>query len=217
MTLMAVYLASPLLLVLLLISRKSGSRTGVWLCKPALSAAFVLCGMLNAQSWGNFELLMLAGFFCCFLGDVLLIPEKKMTFSAGLASFLCGHLFYIAAFAGLAIFANMLIVVVIFLLVGIVAVMRWLSPYLGEMRFPVVLYVLAISSMVFAACALAFNDQVPMVARALIVGGALGFFLSDLLVVRQRFVSRSFVNPLLGLPLYYGAQFALAISLAYIA
>ena len=42
------------------------------------------------------------------------------------------------------------------------------------------------------------------------VVGALGFFLSDLAVARERFVAKGFTNKLWGLPLYYGAQLLLA-------
>jgi len=40
--------------------------------------------------------------------------------------------------------------------------------------------------------------------------GAVLFFLSDLLVARDRFVAPGFGNRLLGLPLYYAAQLLLA-------
>jgi hypothetical protein len=47
-------------------------------------------------------------------------------------------------------------------------------------------------------------------ARSEIWLGALLFYLSDLFVARQRFVVRQPLNPLLGLPLYYAAQYLLA-------
>ena len=42
--------------------------------------------------------------------------------------------------------------------------------------------------------------------------GAIGFYLSDLSVARDRFVVSAFVNRLWGLPLYYAAQVALGWS-----
>jgi hypothetical protein len=42
--------------------------------------------------------------------------------------------------------------------------------------------------------------------------GAVGFYLSDLSVARDRFVVSEFVNRLWGLPLYYAAQVAMAWS-----
>ncbi len=40
------------------------------------------------------------------------------------------------------------------------------------------------------------------------------FYLSDLFVARERFVTSAFVNRLVGLPLYYGGQVLLALSVA---
>ena len=223
MLLNAIYLLSPVLLVMLLISRKKGVQRGIWLYKLVLSLAFVLCAVLNAQRWDVFEQLILCGFFLCFLGDVLLIPENKSMFTIGLLSFLSGHLFYVGAFLSLANVAGVvfdqafvLTVIACVLVLVMVLVMRWLRVYLQAMLLPVSCYVLVISGMVFAACLLALDQQIALMARVLIIGGALAFFVSDLFVVRQRFVHMSFTNPLIGLPLYYGGQFALAISLAYI-
>ena len=47
-------------------------------------------------------------------------------------------------------------------------------------------------------------------AGAPLLAGALGFFVSDLAVARERFVAKSFSNKLWGLPLYYAAQLVLA-------
>jgi len=44
--------------------------------------------------------------------------------------------------------------------------------------------------------------------------GAVAFYLSDLGVARDRFVSKGFVNRLVGLPLYYGGQLLLAYSVS---
>jgi len=216
MLLSTIYLLSPVLLVLLLISRKKGAKRGTWFSKPALSAAFVLCAVLNAQSWGTFELLMLCGFLLCFAGDVFLIPDSRKMFTVGLVAFLAGHLFYLGAFASLASWEYALIVPAVLLTAIILLVMRWLRPFLQDMRGPVVSYIVVISCMVLTAWALALNTGLPLTFRILVLGGAVGFFVSDLFVVRQRFVCKTFKNPLIGLPLYYGGQFALAISLAYI-
>ena len=45
--------------------------------------------------------------------------------------------------------------------------------------------------------------------------GLLSFFVSDLFVIRHRVVQPNVVNKLAGLPAYFGAQHALALSLAY--
>ena len=48
----------------------------------------------------------------------------------------------------------------------------------------------------------------------LLLAGAFAFYVSDLAVARERFVSSSFLNRAWGLPLYYGAQILLAASVA---
>ena len=48
--------------------------------------------------------------------------------------------------------------------------------------------------------------------RSLLGGGATAFYLSDLAVARERFVTRSFADKLWGLPLYYVAQVLIALS-----
>ncbi len=48
------------------------------------------------------------------------------------------------------------------------------------------------------------------------LGGDILFYISDLFVARQRFVVDSPVNRVVGLPLYYVAQFLLAFSAAWV-
>jgi hypothetical protein len=49
----------------------------------------------------------------------------------------------------------------------------------------------------------------------IILIGAFLFYLSDISIARDRFIEPSFTNRLWGLPLYYGAQILLAISIAH--
>ena len=52
--------------------------------------------------------------------------------------------------------------------------------------------------------------------RGVVFTGALLFYLSDLFVARNRFMEKSFINRLMGLPLYYTAQFLLAFSIGLV-
>jgi uncharacterized membrane protein YhhN len=204
------------LLAGLLLAKKWNSGPGIWITKPALSLVFVIVALLNINDWALFHVLMVTGFVFCLLGDVFLIPEGRIFFLAGLISFLLGHLLYIAAFYQvLSIDSSILIALIAILLVD-VAVLKWLHPFLGTMLLPVIAYVVIISFMVVAALGVFMNSAVPDMAGLLIVVGAIGFYLSDLFVVREQFVSQSFTNPLVGLPLYYLSQFLLAFSLAFI-
>lgn len=75
------------------------------------------------------------------------------------------------------------------------------------MRRPVFAYIIVISLMVTAAFGTVAADPDWRIAV-----GAVAFFVSDLLVARDRFVVPAFVNRTIGLPLYYLGQTLLALS-----
>lgn len=197
-------------LAALLIGEYRGDRASAWITKPMTSAGFVVLAFLvdaQASTYGRFVLVALV---FSFAGDVLLIPRNKRFFLAGLAVFLFGHVAYVAAFAFLGValpwFAGSLVVL------GLVAavVTRALLPYVArKMRGPVVAYVVIITTMVAAAAGAVAAGATPV-----ILGGALAFYVSDLAVARNRFVKPGFVNRAWGLPLYYGAQVAFALTAA---
>ena len=94
--------------------------------------------------------------------------------------------------------------------VGISAlwVLRWLSPRLpADFRIAVYAYVIVISGMVVLAA-----SAWSAVGDVRILAGAVMFFVSDLAVARQRFVTSSVWNARWGLPLYFGGQLVLAAS-----
>jgi uncharacterized membrane protein YhhN len=86
----------------------------------------------------------------------------------------------------------------------------WLLAYVPEpMSMPVIVYILVISTMV----AMSFG------ARAaggswLIPAGAVMFYVSDLSVASGQFVKPDFPNYVWGLPLYFGGQALLALSVS---
>jgi uncharacterized membrane protein YhhN len=140
---------------------------------------------------------------------VLLIPRDRRVFRLGIASFLLGHLAFIAAFllrglAPVGVAASLLAVVP-----AAALALRWLAPHVpAGFRLPVRAYVFAISAMVVCAAG-------TVAARwdALLLSGALLFYVSDLCVARDRFVEPGFPNRALGLPLYYAATLLLAATL----
>jgi len=193
----------------LLLSERVGSSVGVWVAKPLASTAFVALALAAGASGTPYGRWILAGLVLSWLGDVFLIPrERPRVFLAGVLSFLAGHVAYAVAFVLRGVDAT------VFLLAGLVAglvafvVLRWLARHVpSDMKLAVPVYVAVISLMVVAAVA-SFgahgNPWIPI--------GAIGFYLSDLSVARDRFVISRFVNRLWGLPLYYAAQVALAWS-----
>jgi uncharacterized membrane protein YhhN len=200
---------TALWLVALLVSGARDFRLGVKIAKPLASAGFiataVACGALETP-YGQ---AILVALFLSFWGDVLLIHEGAGPwFMAGLVSFLLGHLAFAVAFwiAGISTVGAAAAVVV---LAGpIFGVLRWLRPHVPpDMKGPVHAYVAVISAMVVAAAGATVAGGTP----GMLVG-ALLFYLSDLAVARERFVAPGPANGLVGLPLYYGAQVVLALT-----
>jgi uncharacterized membrane protein YhhN len=119
--------------------------------------------------------LLMAGLALALLGDVLLDVPGTVAFLAGMGAFLLMQVCYIRGFLGLGAGAWLrtrpLVVVgwaALWLCLNVV-----LGPLLGELRWPITVYSLALVAM--AACAVATGS------RAVGVGGVV-FLVSDLLI-----------------------------------
>ena len=194
----------------LLFAEENKSAALTWLTKPVASLGFmataVACGALDS-GYGEAGVAALGVYL---VGDLLLIPKgSRPAFLAGLVSFLLGHVGYCVAFAQLGL-SNLGLVAAVPLVLAGVFVLRWLMPNVeAKMRGPVLAYVLVISCMVTLAAGAGVHT-----ANWTLPLGAVLFYLSDLAVARDRFISRGFVNRAWGLPLYYGGQLVLAASVA---
>jgi uncharacterized membrane protein YhhN len=176
-----------------------------FVAKPLASAAFIAVGLIAGGDHA-YATWICVGLVLGALGDIALLFERG--FLGGLVVFLAGHVAYCVAFGQLvparAWLRDAGVLAVVPAVVAAIA-LAWMWRGLGNMRGPVVAYVLVIVVMVVAALA---------VARPIVVAGACLFFASDLAVARDKFVARSFVNRAWGLPAYYAAQLLLAWSLA---
>ncbi|ORX59722.1 hypothetical protein DM01DRAFT_1333181 [Hesseltinella vesiculosa] len=143
------------------------------------------------------------------VGDVCLIP--KAGFLLGLGSFLLGHLSLGYAFAAHGMDTSYAVAALAGTGTIGALVARWLLPKVKDpvMRKAVVGYMVVITAMVVTATASLPYTPVP---RHQLVG-AIMFYLSDLFVAREEFVTKSIWNQGIGLPLYYGGQLLLAGSL----
>ena len=186
-------------------------RVGVWLSKPLASAAFVVLALEFGATNSRYGLWILAGLMACWLGDLLLIPRHQESFKAGILSFLAGHVLYSAAFVVLRVDMGWVLLAVVPLGAAAWFVGRRLMESVGQgLRGPVAAYILVISGMLALGIgAWAFSGH------AVLLVAPAAFYLSDLAVARNRFVQPGFVNRLVGLPLYYGAQalFAWSVTL----
>jgi len=184
-----------------------------WILKPLASTAFLIFAWKMGALTSLYGQLIFAGLCLSWLGDLLLIPESKLTFLVGLVAFLSAHVVYAAAFVQKGFDPSWGAIAWLLLVMTGFAVSLWLMPAVRKndpkMTLPVLAYLTAITAMVGLAsgAAGASGDF-----RILI--GAVMFYLSDLSVARDKFVAPGWVNRAWGLPLYYAAQFVLAATVA---
>lgn len=193
-------------LAVLLAAEAMGHKKVEWVAKPLASTGFLLAAWSNGAAATPYGRGILAGLALSFLGDVLLIPKAQATFLAGLGAFLLGHVGYAVAFLLRGASFTVGLAGAALLAIPASVVGRWLWPHVPrEMRGPVLAYIVVISAMV----ALALGTLAQM-GGAMVLAGAVMFYLSDLSVARDRFIAPGFANRIWGLPLYYAAQLVLA-------
>lgn len=178
-----------------------------WVLKPLVSAGFVAFALWEG-AWGStYGRVMLAGFCLSWFGDVFLISEKL--FLPGLVSFLFAHIAYAWAFVIRGMDGRWAVAASVVVAVIAIVIARWLTPHVAkskpQMKIPVLAYMAVISVMVVFSVGAAGAS-----GNFLILAGAVAFFLSDISVARDKFVTPGFVNRAWGLPLYYAAQLILA-------
>ena len=204
------FVVATILLVGVLVTLERTNTSWRLPVKATASTGFLAVAIASGAFDSSYGWVLFIGLVLAWVGDVLLALPSRSAFLAGLVAFLLGHVAYVVAFGvrgvewlpGILTAGGVAVIAVL--------VWRWLRPNLDDpMVGPVAAYVVVISVMVIGASATAGFD--PGVG---IVAGAVLFFLSDLFVARQRFVTPGFINRLVGLPLYYGGQILLALSVA---
>ena len=204
------------LLVLLLASEKQGRTPRGVFIKGSVSALFVLTALIQPHPLPAYYHAILLGLVFGLVGDVCLALPGNRAFRVGLFAFLGGHVLYVWAFAGLARPEDWASPVQLILLAVSGGAFWWLRSHVGRMMVPVVVYLVVITLMLAGAWAVFRVPGLEATGRWFILIGALFFYLSDLFVARQRFVTEQYLNRLIGLPLYYIGQFLLAFSVGMV-
>jgi uncharacterized membrane protein YhhN len=213
---MILFIPALLLLAGLLFFEKRKNRKGMLPTKTALSLLFIVTAISQTHFLQPYAIFIIIGLLFCLGGDVFLaLPQDKM-FLLGLVSFLLGHVCYVIGFFWISEPSNMTLIGVIITTLVAVLIYAWLKPHLGAMKKPVIAYILVISFMFVGAWSVLGMPQQSISARLLIFVGAAGFYISDIFVARDRFLKNDFTNRLLGLPLYYLAQFMIAFSIGMV-
>ena len=212
----AIVIAAVGLLGALLHYERSREPGRVLPVKTILSCLFILTALVQPHPFLRYYYFLLVGLLLCLGGDVFLALPQQKAFLLGLISFLLGHVFYVIGFFQAAMLSGWTWGGAAVCLIFGGLIYRWLYPHLGEMKIPVLLYIIVISAMVVGACGVMGTRELALPGRTLVFVGALSFYFSDIFVARDRFLKNQFVNRLVGLPLYYLGQFLLAFSIGFI-
>ena len=140
------------------------------------------------------DLFFILGLFFSFLGDFFLL--LKSGFLLGLGSFLLAHIFYIISFKKRSL-SRVSVGVIVVLLLYLVSLISFLFPHLKEMKIPVIIYGIIISTMLY------FSIKTQ---EKLLIVGALFFVISDSVLSVNLFVSSSLLLNLLVMITYVFAQ-----------
>lgn len=204
------------LLAGLIIAEKHKRIGPILIFKTPLSILFVTAGLVQPHPIETYYQWVVAGLVFGVIGDVCLALKGNKAFKAGLAAFLLGHILYVVAFSGLTRMSDWLNPLLLLIVAVSLGVFWRLRPHLGGMTIPVGVYVIVISLMIAAAWIAFLNPELNSKGAWTLLAGAFCFYVSDLFVARERFVTSQFANRLLGLPLYYCGQFCIAFSVGLV-
>jgi uncharacterized membrane protein YhhN len=155
------------------------------------------------------------GILLSLAGDVLLINPSDRMFVLGLIAFLLTHIFYIIGFKEeLLNFTGWSLILLFFIAIN---GYRLLRRIVGAMRAqkqsalvnPVIVYSLVISLMLFAALSTIFDLTWKTSAAFFVSVGAFLFYLSDLILAWNKFVSPLKNGRILNIVAYYLGQISL--------
>ena len=135
--------------------------------------------------------LMIFGLLFCWMGDVLLMfePFNPIFFILGLASFLCGHIFYIFYFSKLPSAPQKIpqrnLLMLLPVAIYVFLLLYLLYPTLGDMKIPVIVYGLVIATML--SMALWQGQKIDRKTALIFLAGATSFVISDSILAINKF------------------------------
>ena len=148
-------------------------------------------------------------------GDLVLLSPSSSMFTIGLAAFLLTHILYIIGFGEQLLNLTAWSFILLFfiyvnsfrLLRRIVGAMRLQGQ--GSLSIPVIVYGLVISLMLYAAMATMYDPVWKTSATGLVSAGAFLFYISDLALAWNKFVSPVRYGRILNIVTYYLGQIGL--------
>lgn len=190
------------------------SRLLEYIAKPAVMVCLFIWLYLNTGLQG-ITFWFGVGILFSLLGDVLLMLSLDRFFIFGLGAFLLAHFFYIVGFQDQfsSLSAGSLLIVVLLGASGIRLVRRIVGSIRAKgqekLIVPVIIYSAVISLMLFAALTTIFDPAWSTSASFLVSVGASFFFLSDIILAWNKFVSPVQNGRILNIALYHLGQIGL--------
>ena len=184
-----------------------------------LLMAYVYLHELKHESRASGRLLVLALFFS-FLGDFFLLDliDREGLFIFGLSSFLVTHLIYIYLFGKgkplSALFkSSVTILLLAFILLWAGFITLKLYPALGDMQWPVLIYIVIISMM--SITAVNRKAYVASFSFLAVFAGAILFMLSDMFIAVDKFLETFDYSRILVMSTYLCAQWLIVNGLLF--
>jgi alkenylglycerophosphocholine/alkenylglycerophosphoethanolamine hydrolase len=158
----------------------------------------------------RFQAIVEMGFFFSLLGDVALLWKGQGAFMAGLSVFLLAHVSYIVAFVGMGAWSPRIPLVALAFLATSFTLVKIVWPGAGALRIPVVIYAVAITTMVVAASS-TLGGRLACAAPAVI--GAVLFYVSDSSLALDKFRRKRIPHAaFLTMGLYWLGQLGIALA-----
>lgn len=188
----------------------NGPRWLVYVTKPATTTLILAIALVAPQPVSTFyQVAIVAGLLFSLAGDIfLMLPQDR--FVAGLVSFLLAHGCYIAAF-GSQLRWPLLSLWGLPVVIFAIGIYRLLTPNLGKLRLPVLVYMSVIALMAWLAITLFVQQGASWTVWAAI--GAVLFVISDSALAFNRFRKPFWSAQLIVLGTYYVAQWLIARSM----
>lgn len=174
--------------------------------KVLASAGFVAIALSHGIPHDPWRVALAAGLVVAMFGDALLSRHGTWAFVAGMGTFLAMHLSYAAGFLTRGVELVTLALAAGSSITLAALVWRWARAYLPERLRPAIAAYMSVLALDLAA-GVATGVMRPGWAIAV---GVLLVALSDIAVLRQRFIVPSLINKAIGLPVYYAGQLLLA-------
>ena len=196
-----------LLIVTSIFAKQFGKAKLFMIVKPLTMLFIIALPLLEVrEEYSTYAYLIVTGLIFSLLGDLyLLYPDKY--FNNGLYSFLVAHILYAFAFnqnVNEHCFGVAAVVIVFVLIVS-----KYLAPKLGAMKYPVILYILVISAMLYSG----INYDRQLLSITYVSIGAILFAISDTVLAFNKFYKKfSFAEPII-LSTYFVAQLMFALSI----